>query len=244
MRELPIGMKEALVAATEEGRKTQTSRRGGLEVVNEEPEAWVFSQWMSVASSGYPEPKRPAALMLCHGGHTLVKCRWAVDDLLYVSETTAEQGLDADGEAVSPAYKALGHTTPLRWKSGRFMKKADARIWLRVTEVQVRRVQSLTPQEMMEEGLLVSVSREGRVVWPVSGVDSPLEFMPAGVDPHATGLGIGIVLRAFWGSLWSGINGRASWDRNEWVWVVKFVRHREHEAEYQAWKQQKALATA
>ena len=241
MRELPIGMKEALVAATEEGRKTQTSRRGGLDVVNEEPEAWTFSQWMSVASSGYPEPKRPAALMLCHGGHTLVKCRWAVDDLLYVSETTALRGVDADGAAVSPAYKALGHTTTLRWKSGRFMKKTDARIWLRVTEVQVRRVQSLTPEEIRNEGVLILASEEGRPLWALGEKNAPIHFLPQGL-PMAQ-VTAWMVSLAWWGALWSRINGRESWDRNEWVWVVKFVRHREHEAEYRAWKQQKVLAT-
>lgn len=241
MRELPIIMKDALVVATEEGRKTQTSRRGGLEEVNAEPERWVFSHWMSVATSGNAEEKRPAALMLCHGGHALVKCRWAVGDRLYLKEMTAPEGIDQYGEVVRPAYRALGHTTPLRWVSGRYMKKTDARIWMRVTDVTVRRVQELTPEEMMNEGIEVKVSAHGRVLWPVSVQDGPLEFLPKGVNPSRTSLGVGVVFRAYWASLWSGINGRESWERNEWMWVVKYKLHREHEAEYRAWREAKTL---
>lgn len=93
------------------------------------------------------------------------------------------------------------------WRSPRFMPRWASRILLRVTEVRVERLQDISAEDAIAEGI---VRLDG--------------FGPKG-DSEAWGIrdmvaAINPVLA--YRTLWESINGVGSWERNPWAWVVGF----------------------
>ena len=82
-----------------------------------------------------------------------------------------------------------------RWKPSIHMPKSASRIWLRVKDVRVERVQDITRYDIEQEGVDV-----------VQGWDT--------ID----------VVFAKWIELWDSINSKRGygWDVNPWIWVVLF----------------------
>lgn len=84
--------------------------------------------------------------------------------------------------------------------------REGARIRLGVTEVRVQRVQDISEEDAIAEGIARNP------VQPGTWVDYPEGSSAAGwKDP-----------RQSFRSLWVAIYGAASWDRNDWVWAVSF----------------------
>lgn len=105
------------------------------------------------------------------------------------------------------------------WRPSIFMPRWAARIELQITSVTMERLHAISADDIVAEGVRVPVDRDGHALVRVGGANSPLEFLdptkPRTAEDH---------LRAEWAALWCEINGRASWDANPWVWVVRFER--------------------
>lgn len=95
---------------------------------------------------------------------------------------------------------------PWAWKPSIFMPRWASRITLEITGVRVERLNEITYDDAVSEGL---VYEDG--VWSVD--DKNGKTISRCVDPRDTFM-----------QLWSSINGRESWDANPWVWVVEFQR--------------------
>jgi hypothetical protein len=95
----------------------------------------------------------------------------------------------------------------MRWRPSIFMPRWASRITLEVTEVRVQRLQEVTEDDALAEG-----------VEPLKHIapDQPLlTGGTAGEQPHRLAFSV----------LWDSINGeRASWVSNPWVWAVSFRR--------------------
>ncbi len=87
-----------------------------------------------------------------------------------------------------------------KWKPSIHMPKDAARIWLRIKDVRVERLQDITGQDAISEG----------VIFPPHGPSSLLESWGAA--------------KKLFQNLWQSINGPDSWKDNPWVWVVEFER--------------------
>ncbi|WP_439473811.1 hypothetical protein [Algoriphagus formosus] len=138
-------------------------------------------------------------------------------DLLWVRETWLK--LDRDHVITSQyAYKSNGdpNTEDLRkdyiksgrnykWKPSIHMPKDAARIWLMVEEVRVERLQDISEEDSIAEGI-EPIDQQGQLVW--KRYDG---YYTVTSKPYCS----------FW-SLWASINGEESWNANPWVWVVKF----------------------
>jgi len=92
------------------------------------------------------------------------------------------------------------------------MPKEAARIWLKVTDVRVERLQEITDNECIKEGIYPSNCRDcndifGCDVCPDEGYDEVDKFVEV------------------WNSTIkkSDLN-RYGWDANPWVWVISFER--------------------
>jgi hypothetical protein len=83
------------------------------------------------------------------------------------------------------------------WKPSIFMPRKYSRIALRITDVRVERVQDITPDDCIREG----------INWVEVGPD------------------LSDIIDAF-RSLWDGINAKRGygWDANPYVWVVSFEK--------------------
>jgi hypothetical protein len=102
----------------------------------------------------------------------------------------------------------------VKWKPSIHMPKAAARIWLEITEVKVERVQDISEEDAIAEGIIpllassMQLKTQGQLYFDYT---KPKQIFNEGIPP-------------FWSfnSLWCSINGGESWDANPWVWVVKY----------------------
>jgi len=131
-----------------------------------------------------------------------LKPRYQTGDILWVRETWADESgyflyrADDTSEVITD-YNAI------KWRPSIFMPREAARIFLKVTEVRVERVQDITNDDAREEGALTT----GLVNTIIRNTD-------------------GGIPRTQFHILWDSINAKRGygWDTNPWVWVYSFDR--------------------
>lgn len=134
-------------------------------------------------------------------------------DILWVRETWAEFGQApflykaSLSEEELKAFRSL----LLKWKPSIFMPKEAARIFLKVTNVRAERLQDISEDDAIAEGILriKKAYRGGTAYYDYSGKQTPASY---NFDSPI----------ASFKTLWQSINGRESWEANPWVWVYEF----------------------
>lgn len=136
-------------------------------------------------------------------------------DILYVRETYCPNYFDFVAQSGNKhGYKAdydsaiLSSDIPEpKWIPSIHMPKEAARIWLRVTDVMVERLQDITEEQAQKEGC------EGKFVGTGEAMGSGWDVTP--VDEFAE----------LWDSTIKKSDlDRYGWDANPWVWVIEFER--------------------
>lgn len=109
-------------------------------------------------------------------------------------------------------------------KSSLFMFKSMSRIFLEVTDVRVERLQDITEEDAIAEG--VESFEVNLATYPgeriEQGYDSDIATLYKDYQPIAP-FAFDRAKQSF-ESLWKSINGPDSWQRNEWVRVISFKR--------------------
>lgn len=132
--------------------------------------------------------------------------RWLPEDRLWVKETF---GID-DFFKHKPKiilYKAtqkIDFDYPIKWKPSIFMSKDVARIFLKIIDVRVERLNDISKVDAIEEGIRPEVT---------------------GDDLYENYANVGyrwIKAKESYKSLWESINGEGIWELNPWVWVISF----------------------
>ena len=95
----------------------------------------------------------------------------------------------------------MATSTRIHWHPSIHMPKEAARIWLKVTDVRVERLQDITSEQICKEGVEVE-------------------------EPHVLN---GEEKRYAFSSLWNSTIkksdlDRYGWDASPWVWVIEFER--------------------
>jgi hypothetical protein len=146
------------------------------------------------------------------------KPKYQVGDVLWVRETWFN---DADfGEKPIFIYKADNENFPRGsspWKPSIFMPKEAARIFLYVTSVRVERLQDISEEDAIAEGV-EPVSFFGKTAHSYKNYD---ESTDPTIDRYYNGFPSA---RLSFESLWQSINGEDSWNENPLVWVYEFER--------------------
>ena len=133
------------------------------------------------------------------------------DDILYVRETWKKA---PDGYYYYEDWQRNDIADVTKWKPSIHMPKKAARIWLKVTDVRVERLQDITPKGAESEGV-------GNLFYDDIGYGE--KNYRTEVDPE-----YGIAKEQFaW--LWESTIkksdlDRYGWDANPWVWVIEFER--------------------
>lgn len=193
MTEKPIIFSAPMVQAILEGRKSQTRR-----IVKPQP--------IIDSDSGYVFCGKHKSIYKNDQHHRDWKIQFIKDhspygkpgDNLWVRESYSpdyfregEHGYKADWTELSKEY-----LPEPKWKPSIHMPRSAARIFLKVENVRVERLQELTGEDAVSEGIL----------------------MPDFDYPHSE------CINDF-KTLWDKINGtRAPWASNPWVWVIEFSR--------------------
>lgn len=202
VKERPILFSGEMVCTILDGRKTQTRR-----VITPQPKDGLEVRYN--ADNGHvlygPEYLR-----------SFVKCPYGVvGDRLWVRETFGCLGngmrvyaADADTDGTVPYLitgdgAGVGNGKPDKWMPSIFMPRSASRINLEITGVRVERVQDISPDDCLAEGI---------------------DYKDC--DPHNAHQYWRQEAYAKYGELWDKINKDRGygWDVNPWVWVIEFKR--------------------
>ncbi len=191
----PIRFSTEMVRAIQDGRKTVARRRIKQSVVDRfmlSNDGRLLGSFDDKCYDIYP---------------TVDDAPYQVDDILYVRETWGRYSI-CEGIMPTIYYKANGNAPDkIKWISSIHMPKEAARIFLRVTDVRVERLQDITEEQAICEGCNGVFCGSGENIgdgWEVTPVD---EYIP----------------------LWNSTVKKSDidkygWNANPWVWVVEFER--------------------
>lgn len=222
MKQIGLLFKGEMVRAILEGRKTVTRRLQGLEEINESANDWTLKSLESWPWFHFQRTMQ-------HPFIISLRPKFSPGSIIYVKETFSNVALSG----YPPVYffRADGNELPdgCKWTPSIFMPKALSRIWLRVADVRCERLQEITEEDALAEG----VKRNE---------DYPCDDNPE-VCPRCFGQGTHQALAHNLGvmevdctqcdtaikrykHLWDSINTNpaTSWDANPFVWRIQFYR--------------------
>lgn len=204
MKEHGILMSAPMVRAYLAGLKSQTRRARGLDLINENPDAWKF-MGLKLREDGSTQAlfERPIRT-------TLSETKWvkmpygSAGDMLWFRETWAASPLVIKyKERKDVIYRAdyASLINPYgKWRSSLLMFRWAARIVTPIVGVRVERLLDITEQDAMNEGMWNGYTSTGPE------------------DYH----------RQKYFELWDQLNGKKlPAEKNPWVWVYEFVMHSE-----------------
>lgn len=154
---------------------------------------------------------------------------YQAEDILYVRETWHRytklvgkgEGCHLEERYGYKASIANAEDANEPWKPSIHMPKEAARIWLKVTDVRVERLQEITEIQTEEEGFLFTPPCLHRTGENYCDIDGPCGNKIKYCDMSAGEL-FGKVL---WDSTIKKSDiDRYGWDANPWVWVIEFER--------------------
>ncbi|CAN0620418.1 conserved protein of unknown function [Burkholderia multivorans] len=215
MKEHPILFSAPMVRAILDGRKTQTRRivkwrdvRTGLNLrfsgltASAVGNAWVLESPTRASHEWRCAPTQ------CPHGH--------IGDRLWVRETWAQPTTLDPGPTfyranypycVPQGFENVPAESEITWKPSIHMPRAMARITLEITGVRVERLQSISEDDAIAEGV------DGQMCAAAVGrAPSRAKLLPVAVHGYA--------------HLWESLNAARGhgWDANPWVWVIEFRR--------------------
>lgn len=140
-------------------------------------------------------------------------------DILYVRETWCGLPVNEAGHMRGHTiyyYKADGELRPKGWRGtwhpSIHMPKEAARIWLKVTDVRVKRLQGITDEQAKREGIQYDECPTG-FTWKQETDMHNCYTTPIGA------------MQALWNSTIKKSDlDRYGWVANPWVWVIEFER--------------------
>ena len=175
MKEHPILYSTEMVKAILAGKKTQTRRVMNPQPLQADINAVPTNGWNSVI------PMNPYGMP---------------GDMLWVREQFVAWSLMWKlGQQKGFYYRAnfpSDYKASWKWKPSIHMPKAAARIWLQITDIRIERLQEISEEDAIDEG--------------VNLADSTKWFKHTHVFQE----------------LWEKINGPESWNANPYVWVIQF----------------------
>lgn len=214
-----------MVQAIYEGRKTITRRTKGLEEINNNSSDWQFEwadfslkkPWRFTQKSSLNE----VSLKERSFYQAEAKCPYGqIGDILWVRETFCLTqpnnpeiyyfGYKTGGYSYEPASEKYSWSSPDEWKPSIHMPKEACRIFLKITDIKVERIQEISEEDAKAEG-----------VEPEFDAYHQFTFYKTYTLPKHNGYH---TAKLSFESLWKSINGPDSWNSNPWVWVISFER--------------------
>lgn len=198
----PILFSTPMVQAILDGRKTQTRRTKGLQLYNQEPSRYMFNGFVDCMQHISDLDFLTEIQIKSPYGNP--------GDVLWVRESFHKQEMVLNSSRWNNYIYKADHFLPesFKWKPSIHMPKEAARLFLKITDVRVERLCSISGSDALAEGLEKHPDDQTGVHY--KNYQYPNHFL---ITPK----------RAFQ-SLWEHINGEESWNKSPWVWVIEFER--------------------
>lgn len=208
MKERPILFSAPMVRAILEGRKTQTRR-----VVKPQPVYVLKSRgicsstpdWSNIIKCPYGQPGDRLWVRETHA---------IVPRTAYAHSEGVHQILRPNDDHDAAIYHEGWERSQggIRWRPSIHMPRWASRITLEITDVRVERLQEISYEDALAEGVS-DMSALLHDDWQPLNGESGNECARRLRWPQR-----------LYKQLWESINGPDSWDKNPWVWVVEFRR--------------------
>ena len=214
MKERPILFSTEMVKGILDGRKTQTRRVKNLKEINLNPASW---RYVAKLGGSWKDKAKYIFRFINPTGHSVnIASPYGLPgDRLWVRETfLVERSQHKDFYEYKADYSNT-FAGDVCWNPSIFMPREACRILLEVMDVRVERLQEITEEDAKAEGI-TDVE-----FYPDEGFPLSVGHM-AGKDDGKTSLHTTRV-KAYT-ALWGSINGKGSWEKNPWVWVIEFKR--------------------
>ncbi|HCL3994841.1 TPA: hypothetical protein N2B70_001863 [Pseudomonas aeruginosa] len=198
-RERPILFNDQMVRAILDGRKTVTRR-----IVKPQPSLPTTHWWPSNGRGPQWMADGPSEAT----GGTRQTWGWKEcpfgkpGDRLWVRETFADIGCRLTYRA--DLYDGA-HCMVKKWIPSIHMPRSASRVLLEITAVRVERLQDISEEQALAEGVRGEPCDHARQACSDIGC-------------------WGDTAKGAFGFLWESLNGEGSWAANPWVWVVEFKR--------------------
>ncbi len=215
MKERPILFSAPMVRAILEGLKTQTRRIVKPQPVGKDLRAALDGKWLEKPFAGLALPMIEDLPIECPYGQPGDRL-WVRESGWERPERTAKMMREGADTWPRFAYAADGWNDQDRadFKAWGFkprpsihMPRWASRILLEITGVRVERLQDISDDDCLAEGI-AQVVRER-----LPGLQQCGEYDAIDVDPAVE-----------YQALWETINGPGSWADNPWAWVIEFRR--------------------
>jgi hypothetical protein len=215
VKEKPILFTEEMIRAILEGKKTQTRRL----VKRPLPEDLILdNQGFSTFTPKSYYSIRGVSKSYGGYGEWFLKLKYQKADTLYVKETYHPYGwMDAMKEpgnrlTQDVEYRATTEYNPfdMKWKPSLFMPKKYARIFLKVTGLRVERLQDISEEDCLKEGIRRATKDDNLYKFGLPSL--------AWTDWKLTG-------KEAYSLLWDSINSKkvgCLWEENPFCWVINF----------------------
>lgn len=203
MKQRPILFSTEMVQAILAGRKTQTRR------VVKPPKGirYYFDDGKCVLEG--------------EDDYIDMECPYGVPgDVLWVREAYCPKYFDRNIHCYKADFNETAYefVSEPKWKPSIHMPKDAARIWLRIKDVRVERLQDISHDDAEREGVH-SRFKEPHDCGYLDPTHSPLLYK----NYLAKGM-MNISPAESFITLWQSINGSDSWNDNPFVWVIEFER--------------------
>lgn len=220
MRVLPILFQDDMQKANLYNRKTQTRRLRGLQRANQNPDVWHIESRPNYRAKGLQFTFRNSK-----GDHIeLISPYGMPGDILWVREAWRQ---DENGDY---QYRAsTGNSYKFKWKPSIHMPFKAARSFLKVTNIRIERLNTISDADAIAEGIDFTEYEAISEAHPA--YRSYMNYLPGkdfitlcdeagyswnyGKETHTAAV-------ASYCSLWCEINDADSWNANPWVWVVEY----------------------
>lgn len=218
MKAKPILFSGSMVRALLAGTKTQTRRIvAGYEIRGPHNPYPTFdwyknSRWVAAHRGHFTKFTSTNASLLCPYGKP--------GDYLWVRETWGKvaspppgridrcvRGPDGWGATWRECWQ--GNPSGYKWRPSIHMPRWASRLTLCIADVRVERLQEISEEDAIAEGIERADDFFGCPCWKCYGADADAV---APDDPIGS-----------YESLWESIHGTNSWQENPWVWVIKFT---------------------
>jgi len=195
MKERPILFSTEMVRSILDGRKSQTRR-----IVKPQPESIDHKNHKIIPYNGTNEFLQK-----------YLKCPYGQPgDVLWVRETWSPIEFEDGTHFRYKASFVENNCLNPKWRPSIFMPKEASRIKLKVTNIRVERLQDITGKDAVDEGIEYDDELRGWINYN--------KYIPSDAFGGNNGS-----IRSY-KSLWESINGKGSWEKNPFVWVIEFKK--------------------